>query len=117
MKLAQKLKSNSAVNKFDSPEEEPKSGQKIKSCSSVKKHIRKPLYRTSQETVGSDFSSGATLATAGEILNSMNLTPDKTTNNDSNAEILNDFNLDKAEETSSGTLLLRTLLKFFFWAP
>lgn len=88
--------------------------QKLKTANStVKKQIKKPLYRTPQETVGSDFSSGATLATVGDILNSFNQVQgagcERPSNNDGPVEgnsSLNDANLEKAEETSSGTFFL-----------
>ncbi|XP_042519987.1 uncharacterized protein LOC122093669 [Macadamia integrifolia] len=62
-----------AKNKFqrlrigiERAEKELKSEQKTKSNSAVKKPIKKPTCRTVQEPVGSDFSSGATLATTGD---------------------------------------------------
>ncbi|KAL3508473.1 hypothetical protein ACH5RR_027874 [Cinchona calisaya] len=49
--------------------EELKSEQKILLGSAVKKLIKKPINRTLQDPVGSDFSSGATLATTGDFQN------------------------------------------------
>lgn len=49
--------------------EEIKSDQKIRLNSVLKKPIKKPMGRTLQDPVGSDFSSGATLATAGDFQN------------------------------------------------
>lgn len=49
--------------------EEIKSDQKIRQNSVLKKLIKKPIGRTLQDPVGSDFSSGATLATAGDFQN------------------------------------------------
>ena len=93
--------------KYESSEKELKLVQKIKSNSIVKKQIKKPLYRT--ETVGSDFSSGATLATVGDVQNNLNPTQggvsERPGNNDGPIEgnsSLNDANLEKAEETLSG---------------
>ncbi|KAK3025557.1 hypothetical protein RJ639_041035 [Escallonia herrerae] len=48
---------------------ELKSEQKTGSNSLAKKLLKKPLSQTVQEPVGSDFSSGATLATAGDFQN------------------------------------------------
>jgi len=45
---------------------EQKSEQKARSNYLVKKQPKKPLVRTSLEPVGSDFCSGATLATIAE---------------------------------------------------
>ncbi|RDX67290.1 Bromodomain and PHD finger-containing protein 3, partial [Mucuna pruriens] len=47
---------------------ELKSDQKTRSNSLVKKLAKKPLGHASQEPIGSDFSSGATLATIGDVL-------------------------------------------------
>ncbi|XP_043689106.1 uncharacterized protein LOC122640058 isoform X2 [Telopea speciosissima] len=47
-------------------EKELKLDQKTKSNSAMKKPIKKSSCRTAQEPVGSDFSSGATLATTGD---------------------------------------------------
>ncbi|XP_027341121.1 uncharacterized protein LOC113854366 isoform X2 [Abrus precatorius] len=54
---------------FDPSQIELKSEQKPRSNSLVKKQARKPLAlaRASHEPVGSDFSSGATLATIGDV--------------------------------------------------
>lgn len=90
--------------------------QKLKTNFLVKKPTKKPLCRTSQETVGSDFSSGATLATAADVHNSSNPTQaggyERPGNTDGPVEgnlSLNDANVEKAEEMLSGTL-------FFFSA-
>ncbi|KAK7320375.1 hypothetical protein VNO77_29792 [Canavalia gladiata] len=53
---------------FERSQSELKSDQKTRTNSLVKKLAKKPLGNTSQEPVGSDFSSGATLATIGELL-------------------------------------------------
>ncbi|XP_063949136.1 uncharacterized protein LOC108223217 isoform X1 [Daucus carota subsp. sativus] len=48
------------------PEKEPKIEEKTTSDSFPKKPIKKPINRTVQEPIGSDFSSGATRAMAGD---------------------------------------------------
>ncbi|KAK7385967.1 hypothetical protein VNO78_31977 [Psophocarpus tetragonolobus] len=53
---------------FERSQSELKSEQKTRSNSLVKKLAKKPLGYASQEPVGSDFSSGATLATIGDVL-------------------------------------------------
>jgi len=53
---------------FDRSQSELKSEQKTRSNSLIKKPAKKPLGHTSQEPIGSDFSSGATLATIGDVL-------------------------------------------------
>ncbi|KAF4350904.1 hypothetical protein F8388_017930 [Cannabis sativa] len=102
--------------KYENSEKELKVVQKIKLNSIMKKQIKKPLYRTSQETLGSDFSSGATLATAVEIQNNLSPTQggvsEKPGTNDGHIEgnsSLNDANLEKAEETFSVKGLLSKL--------
>ncbi|CAI9088354.1 OLC1v1022661C1 [Oldenlandia corymbosa var. corymbosa] len=49
--------------------EELKSDQKMRVSSIMKKQVKKPFSRTLQDPVGSDFSSGATLATVGDLPN------------------------------------------------
>ncbi|QCD83382.1 hypothetical protein DEO72_LG2g3726 [Vigna unguiculata] len=51
---------------FERSQMEQKSKQKARSNYLVKKQSKKPLVRTSLEPVGSDFCSGATLATIAE---------------------------------------------------
>ncbi|KAK7300058.1 hypothetical protein RJT34_10890 [Clitoria ternatea] len=53
---------------FERSHSELRSDQKARSNSLVKKLAKRPLGHTSQEPVGSDFSSGATLATIGDVL-------------------------------------------------
>ncbi|KAJ1389553.1 Bromodomain-like superfamily [Sesbania bispinosa] len=53
---------------FERTHSELKCEQKTRSNSLVKKLAKKPLGHASQEPVGSDFSSGATLATFGDVL-------------------------------------------------
>ena len=90
--------------------------QKTKSNSLVKKPIKKPLSRTLQEPIGSDFSSGATLATAVEVLNSSHPTQgtgyERPSNIDGHVEgnsSLNEANVEKAEETLSGAMMCLSL--------
>ncbi|XP_031118720.1 bromodomain-containing protein DDB_G0270170-like isoform X2 [Ipomoea triloba] len=52
--------------------ENTKSEQKPKSSTAVKKVMKKPIGWMVQKPVGSDFFSGATLATAGDIQNGSN---------------------------------------------
>nr|GMC53464.1 bromodomain-containing protein DDB_G0270170 isoform X2 [Ipomoea batatas] len=52
--------------------ENTKSEQKPKSSTAVKKVMKKPIGWMVQKPVGSDFFSGATLATAGDIRNGSN---------------------------------------------
>ncbi|CBI26651.3 unnamed protein product, partial [Vitis vinifera] len=80
----------------------------------VKKQIKKPIFRTAQEPVGSDFSSGATLATMGDVQNGFNATQAGGCERPSNVDGLIiesnpsqiDNNLEKAEELFSGKGLL-----------
>ncbi|KAK1391856.1 Bromo domain-containing protein [Heracleum sosnowskyi] len=60
-------------NELDYPEKELKVEEKTTSNSFPKKQIKKQISRTLQEPVGSDFSSGATLAIAGDVANGSNL--------------------------------------------
>ncbi|XP_038685966.1 uncharacterized protein LOC119985703 isoform X2 [Tripterygium wilfordii] len=64
MRKFQRLRAN-----IERAEEEMKAEQRTQSNSLVKKQIKKPFGRTIQEPFGSDFSSGATLATHGDVLN------------------------------------------------
>lgn len=95
--------------KYDRSEKEVKVEQKTKYGSVVKKQIKKPIVQMFQETVGSDFSSGATLAAAGDnhYLNNTCLAgvSEKPYGVDGLAEgnsSLIDQNVDKAEESLSG---------------
>lgn len=96
--------------KSERSERDPKSEQKMRSKPLVKKQMKKPVCRTAQEPVGSDFSSGATLATMGDVQNGFNATQaggcERPSNLDglileSNSSQI-DNNLEKAEETFSG---------------
>ncbi|WKA12488.1 hypothetical protein VitviT2T_029864 [Vitis vinifera] len=95
-------------------EKDLKSEQKMRSNPLVKKQIKKPIFRTAQEPVGSDFSSGATLATMGDVQNGFNATQAGGCERPSNVDGLIiesnpsqiDNNLEKAEELFSGKGLL-----------
>ncbi|CAL5405550.1 unnamed protein product [Camellia sinensis] len=109
-----------AKNKFqrlridtEHSEKELSSEQKTKSNSLPKKQIKKPMSRTAQEPVGSEFSSGATLATAGDFQCGSNATQTggfkRLSNVDGSVEgntSLIDNNLDKADDLLSGRGLL-----------
>ncbi|GFZ13581.1 DNA-binding bromodomain-containing protein [Actinidia rufa] len=60
-------------NNAERSEKEIKS-EPITSNSLAKKQIKKPMSLTAQEPVGSDFSSGATLATTGDFQSGLNAT-------------------------------------------
>ncbi|KAL7143165.1 hypothetical protein ABFS83_08G172500 [Erythranthe nasuta] len=91
-------------------EKEVKPEQKTRSTSILKKQIKRSLSRTLQEPVGSDFSSGATLATPGDIQNvpyalHQSVSEKPSSCNDGLVEsnsFLNDSNIDKAEESTPG---------------
>ncbi|KAJ7963792.1 Bromodomain containing protein [Quillaja saponaria] len=97
---------------FEQSEREMKSDHKERSSSLVKKQPKKPMCRTMQEPVGSDFFSGATLATVGDIQSGSYPIQgggcEKPSNNDglveSNASLA-DANLEKAEDILSGKSL------------
>ncbi|KAJ8532562.1 hypothetical protein K7X08_012485 [Anisodus acutangulus] len=95
-------------------EKDIKVEQKTKYGSVVRKQIKKPIVQMFQETVGSDFSSGATLATSGDnhYLNNTSLArvSEKPYGADGLAEgncSLIDQNVDKAEESLSGKVISR----------
>ncbi|XP_049374565.1 uncharacterized protein LOC125839610 isoform X1 [Solanum verrucosum] len=95
--------------KYVRSEKDVKLEQKTKYGSVVRKQIKKPMVQMFQETVGSDFSSGATLAAAGDnhYLNNTSLAgvSVKPYGVDGLAEgnsSLIDQNVDKAEESLSG---------------
>lgn len=94
---------------YDRSEKDVKVEQKTKYGSVVRKQIKKPMVQMFQETVGSDFSSGANLAAAGDnhYLNNTSLAgvSEKSYAVDGLAEgnsSLIDQNVDKAEESLSG---------------
>lgn len=105
---------------FERSEKELKSEQKTRSNSLIKKPVKKPFCRTPQEPVGSDFSTGATLATVGDVQNGSNLIQGGGCERPSNADgvvegnsSLVDTNLEKAEELSSGKGLSKWGRKHF----
>lgn len=69
------------------------------------------MIRTAQEPVGSDFSSGATLATVGDIQNAASalqavVASEKTGGTDAHfdsSSFLNDNNSDRIEDSLPGT--------------
>ncbi|KAL6538433.1 hypothetical protein OROGR_012421 [Orobanche gracilis] len=90
-------------------EKDIKSEQKMRSGSILKKQIQRSVIRTVPEPVGSDFSSGATLATGGDnrdVSNALQaIGSEKPCSIDGPVEenaSLNDDSLDKAEESLSG---------------
>ncbi|XP_007020786.2 PREDICTED: uncharacterized protein LOC18593479 [Theobroma cacao] len=94
-------------------EKDSKIEQKTKSNFIAKKQTKKPSYCATQEPVGSDFSSGATLATAGDIQNSSITIQANACERPSHTDApvegnysLADYNLEKTEELSSGKGLL-----------
>lgn len=85
--------------------------QKTKPNSTVKRLTKKPLCRTSEEAVGSDISSGATIAIVEDTHHRSN--PEHDAGFEWQGSIdgtvdgnlsFNDANLDKPEEILSGTL-------------
>ncbi|KAH7859980.1 hypothetical protein Vadar_007894 [Vaccinium darrowii] len=97
-------------------EKELKSEDITRSDSLAKKQIKKSMSRTAQEPVGSDFSSGATLATPGDLQSGSNAMQagglEKLTKADGPVEgntPLTDNTLDKAEDLSSGRVVLSRL--------
>ncbi|KAG8658207.1 hypothetical protein MANES_03G131200v8 [Manihot esculenta] len=94
-------------------EKELKSEQKTKPNFLAKTQMKKPLSRTMQEPVGSDFSSGATLANTADHQNgfvaAQSTGCDRPSNIDGPIEGTSsvfDNTLEKAEELSSGKGLL-----------
>ncbi|KAL1562954.1 hypothetical protein AAHA92_05469 [Salvia divinorum] len=86
-------------------ERSDKPEQKSRSGSLSKKQIKRPIIRTGKEPVGSDFSSGATLATAGDIQNVTSVGSEKAACIDRLVEgssFVNDNNYDKGEDLLSG---------------
>ncbi|CAL1354197.1 unnamed protein product [Linum trigynum] len=107
--LAQKKFEKLRVD-IERSEIERKFEQKMKSNFSAKKQMKKPLSRATLEHVGSDFSSGATLANAGEVQNGPNGVLsgacERPCNMDALVEgslsLVDNTNLEKLEELSSG---------------
>ncbi|XP_027368955.1 uncharacterized protein LOC113874897 [Abrus precatorius] len=101
---------------FERSQSELKSEQKTRSNPLVKKLAKKPLGHTSQEPVGSDFSSGATLATIGDVLPTSHpmqgVICERPGNIDGLTEgnaFLMDANQEKAEDYLSGKGMLSKL--------
>ncbi|XP_023523976.1 uncharacterized protein LOC111788062 [Cucurbita pepo subsp. pepo] len=99
-------------------EKELKLEQSTKFNSYIKKQPpKKPFFRTFQEPIGSDFSSGATLAGTGDVQNSSNPIHGahcEVPNNidgqvEGSSSFLDTTNLDRAEELFSGKGLLGKL--------
>lgn len=100
----QKIRINS-----ERSEKELKPEQNMRSSSVVKKQIKRTVNRSVQEPVGSDFSSGATLATGGDVQNISNAPqfgvserPGSTDGFVEGISSMNDTNLDKGEESIPG---------------
>lgn len=96
--------------KTERTEKDIKPEQKTGSGSIPKKQIKRSMSRTLQEPIGSDFSSGATLATTGDIQNVPSrlqaVGSEKTSGVDilvEGSSFLNDNNLDKVEESLPGS--------------
>ncbi|KAF2285739.1 hypothetical protein GH714_007535 [Hevea brasiliensis] len=99
-------------------EKELNSEQKAKPNFLAKKQMKKPLSRTVQEPVGSDFSSGATLATTGDLQNGIVAAQASGCDRPSNIDVpiegtssLVDNTMEKAEELSSGKGFLSKFAK------
>ena len=100
---------------FERSQIELKSEQKAGSNYLVKKQPKKPLAHASQEPVGSDFSSGATLATIADVQPTSHLMQSgrcERTGNiggilEANAFWI-DANQEKAEDVLSGMSVMRT---------
>ncbi|XP_022879980.1 uncharacterized protein LOC111397343 [Olea europaea var. sylvestris] len=100
----QKIRINS-----ERSEKELKPEQNMRSSSVVKKQIKRTVNRSVQEPVGSDFSSGATLATGGDVQNISNAPqfgvserPGSIDGFVEGISSMNDTNLDKGEESIPG---------------
>lgn len=105
-------------NEVERSEKELKLEQSTKPNSYIKKQPpKKPFFRTLQEPIGSDFSSGATLAATGDVQNSSNpiqgVNYEVPSNIDGQVEgsssVFDTTNQDKAEELFSGKGLLGKL--------
>ncbi|KAG2682301.1 hypothetical protein I3760_11G185500 [Carya illinoinensis] len=100
---------------FERSEKELKSEQKTRSNFLIKKSGKKPFCLTSQEPIGSDFSTGATLATITNGQNGSNMNQAGGFERPSNTDIVEanpsliDTNFEKAEDLSSGKGLLPKL--------
>ena len=100
---------------FERSQIELKSEQKAGSNYLVKKQPKKPLARASQEPVGSDFSSGATLATITDVQPTSHLMQGGRCERSGNLDgILEanafwiDANQEKSEDVLSGMSVMRS---------
>ncbi|KAM7250043.1 hypothetical protein ACFE04_021926 [Oxalis oulophora] len=106
----------SSEKEIKSSEKEMKTEQKQKSVFLDKKQLKKPFSLTMPEPLGSDFSSGATLATVGEVPNGSNAAQagglERPSNNDGIVDgntTMVDNSMEKIEELSSGKGFLSKL--------
>ncbi|VYS70392.1 unnamed protein product [Arabidopsis thaliana] len=103
-----KRKFEKARLKIKRAEKELKTDEKVKPDSSVKKQVRQPFSRNGLEAVGSDFSSGANLASGGASQNEPVSTQIGGHEKHSYTDVLFEGNtslvdsLEKAEDLSSG---------------
>ena len=103
-------------------EKELKLEQSTKSNSYIKKQPpKKPFFRTLQEPIGSDFSSGATLAATGDVQNGSNpihgVNCEVPSNNidgqvEGSSSFFDTTNQDKAEELFSGIVNNETFINW-----
>lgn len=107
-KKIQKIRIN---NESSEKELKPEHDISTRSSSILKKQIKRTVSRTVQEPVGSDFSSGATLATGEDVQNVSNALhfggserPGSIDGLVEGNSSLNDTNLDKGEESLLGTI-------------
>ncbi|XP_022855250.1 bromodomain-containing protein 9-like, partial [Olea europaea var. sylvestris] len=105
-KKIQKIRIN---NESSEKELKPEHDISTRSSSILKKQIKRTVSRTVQEPVGSDFSSGATLATGEDVQNVSNALhfggserPGSIDGLVEGNSSLNDTNLDKGEESLLG---------------
>ncbi|KAL1567008.1 hypothetical protein AAHA92_02539 [Salvia divinorum] len=93
---------------FERNDKENKPEQKARSGSLSKTQMKRPVIRAGQEPIGSDFSSGAILATLGNTQNVSGVGSEKAGGMDGlidGSSFLNDNNLDKVEDLLPGRAL------------
>jgi len=107
---------------FERSQTEQKSEQKAGSNYLVKKQPKKPLLRATHEPVGSDFASGATLATIADIQPTSHTTQGVRCERPGNIDgILEanafwiDANQEKAEDVLSGISVMRSC--YYLYIP
>ncbi|XP_042042002.1 uncharacterized protein LOC121787357 [Salvia splendens] len=86
---------------FECNDKENKPEQKARSGSLLKNQMKRPVIRAGQEPIGSDFSSGATLATPGNTQNVVGVGSEKAGGVDGfidGSSFLNENNFDKVED-------------------